>query len=95
MSLTDRSDGADELDTYARPSWQLHAACRGLGPDLFFDDRGEIGYRAARKVCADCPVRAECLDHALAAPVEKFGLWGGLTERERRRLRRRRKVQRS
>lgn len=69
-------------------SWQDRAACRGMNPDLFFPARGEET-RQAKKVCARCPVREECLDFALEN-AEKFGIWGGLSERERRGERRRR-----
>lgn len=56
-------------------------------PDVnFFIDRGEDS-RPAKAVCAGCLVRGECLDFALSGP-ERFGVWGGTSERERRRLRR-------
>lgn len=68
--------------------WQDHGACQGLDPDLFFpDDTDQDAIAAAKAICAACPVRAECLDHALAHR-ERHGIWGGLTERERRPLRR-------
>jgi WhiB family redox-sensing transcriptional regulator len=76
------------LCVYVRPGWQEAAACRGLDPELFFPTRGE-DYREARKVCAACPVRWECLEAALARS-ERFGFWGGHSERERRVLRRKR-----
>lgn len=66
--------------------WTERASCRGVDPGLFFPARGE-SLAAARAVCAGCPVRRECLEHALAQP-EKFGVWGGTSERERRVLRR-------
>jgi WhiB family redox-sensing transcriptional regulator len=66
--------------------WLARAACRGMDPELFFPDRGE-STEQAKAVCAACPVRAECLDHALTN-VERFGIWGGLSERERRAIRR-------
>ena len=71
--------------------WQDRGACRGVDPGLFFPARGE-SLAAARAVCAGCPVRRECLEHALAQP-EKFGVWGGTSERERRVLRRDRRRQ--
>jgi len=66
--------------------WQTFGACAGGDPELWFPERGE-SCKEAKAVCAGCVVRAECLEHALARP-EKFGVWGGKSERERRRLRR-------
>jgi WhiB family transcriptional regulator, redox-sensing transcriptional regulator len=71
--------------------WQVQAACRGRA-DLFFtgsDERGRLRAEreaSAKQVCMTCPVRAECLEHALAVP-EEYGVWGGLGELERARLR--------
>jgi WhiB family transcriptional regulator, redox-sensing transcriptional regulator len=70
------------------PSWQRYANCLGVDPDLFFPERGG-STREAKEVCRGCVVRTECLQYALDN-AEKFGIWGGLSERERRRLRRRR-----
>lgn len=67
------------------------AACKGLSPDLFFPDRGQ-DVSPAREVCAGCPVQHECLEDALANR-EKFGVWGALSERERRIVRRDRRRQ--
>lgn len=67
--------------------WIELAACRGLDAALFFPTRGEWTRGEAREVCGGCPVRAECLEHALEAG-EKFGIWGGKTERQRRVMRR-------
>ncbi|WP_405497212.1 WhiB family transcriptional regulator [Streptomyces sp. NBC_00096] len=70
--------------------WQEGAACRELGSRLFFHPTGEQNPdreardEAAKEVCALCPVQRECLRHALEAG-ETFGIWGGLTEGERRR----------
>lgn len=72
--------------------WQAHGNCRGVDPNLFFPERGE-STRDAKAVCAGCAVRDECLEHALSRP-EKFGIWGGLSERERRRIRRARRLAR-
>jgi WhiB family transcriptional regulator, redox-sensing transcriptional regulator len=72
-----------------RPAWWSHAACRGCDPALFFPERGEQ-VAAAKRVCLTCPVRPECLDYALEKG-EKFGIWGGKSEQERRRMRRARK----
>lgn len=69
-------------------SWRDDANCRGLDPALFFPDHGSNATEA-KYVCAGCTVRAECLDWAIRSG-EKGGVWGGLTERERKPLRRRR-----
>ncbi len=70
-------------------SWQDYANCLGVDPDLFFPERG-ASTREAKEVCSGCVVREECLEYALDN-VEKFGIWGGLSERERRRIRRQRR----
>ncbi len=70
------------------PAWQRSANCLGVDPDLFFPERGG-STREAKEVCRGCVVQQECLQYALNNS-EKFGIWGGLSERERRRLRRRR-----
>ena len=69
-------------------SWQDEANCLGVDPDLFFPERG-ASTREAKEVCRGCVVRLDCLEYALVNG-EKFGIWGGLSERERRRLRRQR-----
>jgi hypothetical protein len=68
-------------------SWWSQARCRDLPTRIFYPTRGDnFGLAVARCVCARCAVRADCLDYALAAG-ETVGVWGGLSERERRRLR--------
>jgi WhiB family redox-sensing transcriptional regulator len=69
-------------------NWQDDANCLGVDPDLFFPERG-ASTREAKEVCRGCVVREECLEFALQNG-EKFGIWGGLSERERRRIRRQR-----
>ncbi|MDP8975419.1 MAG: WhiB family transcriptional regulator [Actinomycetota bacterium] len=71
-------------------TWQRQANCMGVDPDLFFPERG-ASTREAKEVCRGCVVREDCLEYALANS-EKFGIWGGLSERERRRIRRARSV---
>lgn len=70
--------------------WWLRAACRGLDTDLFFPARGE-STTAAEAVCSSCPVTDDCLWFALgrteAAGPQRFGIWGGSSERQRRNLR--------
>ena len=74
-------------------SWQLSANCLGVDPDLFFPERG-ASTKEAKAVCQGCEVRVDCLEYALANG-EKFGIWGGLSERERRRIRRQRALARA
>jgi len=74
-------------------SWRELARCRGVDPEVFYpaSDDDEAA-EEAKSICVLCPVREPCLEHALSTR-EKDGVWGGLTERERRRvLRRRRKT---
>lgn len=66
--------------------WTSQAACAGSAPELWFPERGQ-NIDPARAVCGACPVRRECLDYALAWDI-RFGVWGGLSEIERRRFRR-------
>ena len=73
-------------------SWQEFANCLGVDPDLFFPERG-ASTREAKEVCRGCEVREDCLEYALQNG-EKFGIWGGLSERERRRIRRQRALAR-
>jgi WhiB family redox-sensing transcriptional regulator len=68
----------------AELSWQERALCAQTDPESFFPEKGG-STREAKKVCTGCEVRAECLEYALAHD-ERFGIWGGLSERERRRL---------
>jgi WhiB family redox-sensing transcriptional regulator len=69
--------------------WRELGACRGLEPSIFFPDEDEDA-TPAKEVCADCRVRVSCLEHALTIR-EKQGVWGGATERERRRIIRQRR----
>jgi WhiB family redox-sensing transcriptional regulator len=71
-------------------SWQDRANCLGVDPELFFPERGTSTVEA-KAVCRGCEVRMDCLEYALAAG-EKFGIWGGMSERERRRIRRTRNL---
>ena len=73
-------------------TWQRYANCMGVDPDLFFPERG-ASTREAKEVCRGCVVRLECLEYALQNG-EKFGIWGGMSERERRRIRRARALAR-
>ncbi len=76
----------------AELAWQEKANCMGVDPDLFFPERG-ASTREAKEVCRGCVVQMDCLEYALANG-EKFGIWGGMSERERRRIRRARALAR-
>lgn len=65
--------------------WQDSALCAQTDPEAFFPERGYPA-RTAKEVCAACPVRSECLNYALEND-ERFGIWGGLSELERREFR--------
>lgn len=67
------------------PDWTLDAVCASTDPEIFYPEKGG-STREAKKVCAGCPVAAECLQYALDNQ-ERFGVWGSLSERERRHLR--------
>ena len=71
-------------------AWQDFANCRGADPDLFFPERG-ASTRTAKQICRECTVREECLEFAIVSS-EKFGIWGALSERERRKIRKERQV---
>jgi WhiB family transcriptional regulator, redox-sensing transcriptional regulator len=69
------------------PAFYDQAACRDADPDIFFPEKGEWTRAIeAKAICGSCPVREECLQWALETG-QLFGTWGGLGERERRRLR--------
>lgn len=67
--------------------WQERALCAQTDPEAFFPEKGG-STREAKRVCLTCDVRGECLEYALAHD-ERFGIWGGLSERERRKLKQR------
>jgi len=70
-------------------SWRDRGSCRGLDPEGFYPET-EDEAAAAKRGCAQCHVQTACLEHALAFR-EKEGVWGGTTERERRRIVRQRR----
>ncbi|MBC6448397.1 WhiB family transcriptional regulator [Actinokineospora sp. HBU206404] len=81
----------EELDVFAgffdeadEQEWQERALCAQTDPEAFFPEKGG-STREAKRICLGCEVRSECLEYALAHD-ERFGIWGGLSERERRRL---------
>jgi WhiB family redox-sensing transcriptional regulator len=91
MSEPDLQDGGNVLlglfGLTEEPTWQERALCAQTDPEAFFPEKGG-STREAKRICTTCEVRDECLEYALEHD-ERFGIWGGLSERERRRLKRR------
>ena len=79
--------GLEDFSGEGELGWQTDALCAQTDPEAFFPEKGG-STRDAKKVCGVCNVKAQCLEYALAND-ERFGIWGGLSERERRRLRKR------
>ncbi len=75
------------LDETDEQEWQERALCAQTDPEAFFPEKGG-STREAKRICLGCEVRSECLEYALAHD-ERFGIWGGLSERERRKLKKR------
>lgn len=84
------SSALPQIDFSVDDNWQEEANCLGVDPDLFFPERG-ASIREAKEVCRGCIARLACLEYALINR-EKFGIWGGLSERERRRILRQRNI---
>ena len=76
----------DDLFGAVEQEWQEQALCAQTDPEAFFPEKGG-STREAKRICQGCPVRDDCLEFALEHD-ERFGIWGGLSERERRRLKR-------
>ena len=74
----------------AEQTWMARARCRGHAPQEFFPSDG-VGVERAKKLCVQCPVKVECLEYALSYRID-HGVWGGCSERERRRILRRRRL---
>ena len=91
-ALLQRVRRPEEVTLQVTQSWRSAGRCRGSDPAIFYPPpEDEILAEEAKMICTTCPVRQPCLEHALSTR-EKHGVWGGLTERERRRvLRQRRK----
>ena len=70
--------------------WMVDGKCREMPPATFFPSDG-IGVQVAQRICADCPVSETCLEYALVNHID-HGVWGGRSERERRRILRRRRT---
>ena len=77
----------DATDLGETPEWLSRGLCAQTDPEAFFPEKGG-STREAKRVCTRCAVRSECLVYALSHD-ERFGIWGGLSERERRKLKRR------
>ncbi len=86
-NAVDTDELADIFGLPEEASWQERALCSQTDPEAFFPEKGG-STREAKKICTGCEVRGECLEYALEHD-ERFGIWGGLSERERRRLKRR------
>jgi WhiB family redox-sensing transcriptional regulator len=76
-----------EVEESGELEWQERALCAQTDPEAFFPEKGG-STREAKRVCLSCEVRVQCLDYALEND-ERFGIWGGLSERERRRVKKR------
>jgi len=74
-------------------SWMARGSCAEMAPSTFFPSDG-AGVEEARRICAGCPVRELCLEHALSHRID-HGVWGGCSERERRRILKRRRQARA
>ena len=83
---TAAGNGGEE-EVASELEWQERALCAQTDPEAFFPEKGG-STREAKRICAGCEVRSECLEYALQHD-ERFGIWGGLSERERRKLKRR------
>ena len=70
--------------------WMTEGKCRDLAPSIFFPSDG-LGVQSAQRICAECPVSDACLEYALVNRID-HGVWGGRSERERRRILRRRRL---
>ena len=81
------SMSVEELITAVELEWQERALCAQTDPEAVFPEKGG-STREAKRICQSCEVRDECLEYALEHD-ERFGIWGGLSERERRRLKKR------
>lgn len=77
------------IDSDYVTAWMADGRCRNYPPAVFFPSDG-VGVDRARKICADCPVSGQCLEYALSERIE-HGVWGGCSERERRRILKRRR----
>ncbi len=89
QALSGRQTGSRRRLLEEDTDWRAKAQCLGADPAMFYPDEHEGSINAAKRICWDCDVSAECLEYALTYN-EKFGVWGGHSERERRRVKRQR-----
>ncbi len=82
--MSHQPDRPDTDNDETPTSWMAYARCRDVPPEIFFPSDG-AGVEVARRYCAECPVAAQCLDYALDNHIE-HGVWGGVSERKRRRI---------
>ncbi len=82
--LSPASNPSHLVDGLDLPEWMSDGVCSQTDPEAFYPEKGGSS-REAKRVCLTCPVRTERLDYALEHG-ERFGIWGGLTERQRRKL---------
>lgn len=80
----------DPTSLPSETSWMARGLCREIAPAVFFPSDG-VGVDRARKICVNCPVKAPCLEFALDQRID-HGVWGGTSERERRRILKRRRL---
>ena len=88
-SHTDGPPTCKDVNRKVNLSWRQSAACRGVDPEIFYPASEEEA-DVAKSICAQCHVRQPCLEYALANR-ERDGVWGGATEKERRRIVRQRR----
>lgn len=79
------------IDDDGPDAWKRQGNCLGLNPNFMFPSK-EGGFNEAKKVCTECPVKVECLEYALKNKINE-GVWGGASERERRRIARQHRKQ--
>ncbi len=84
------TDEALEQEPETDAGWMSQAACADEPPERFFPSDG-VGVDQARRICFECPVRTECLEYALIERID-HGVWGGASERERRRILKQRRL---
>jgi hypothetical protein len=85
LMITTAADLPHLTDVLARPAWQAQAACRGVGVEVFFPERGE-STAPAKALCATCPVTEPCRQYAIAH-TDVYGVWGGTSTQQRSVLR--------
>jgi WhiB family redox-sensing transcriptional regulator len=83
-------DDHTPLPDHHTPPWMQQALCREAAAGEFFPSDG-VGVDRARRICSECPVKSECLEYALTYRID-HGVWGGCSERERRRILRSRRL---